>query len=201
MAWASLGISFLFRPLGAIIAGHLGDRIGRKKMLVLTLILMGAATSLIGLLPNYAMIGIGAPILLTLLRILQGFSAGGEWGGAALLSVEHAPISKRGIFGAYPQIGVPVGMILATGVIWVLTTLLTPEQFASFGWRIPFLFSVVLVSSAITSAARSRSPRSSPSSPSARPNPRLRWAPCSRRTRRKSSSPRSSSSATTPWAT
>ncbi|MGO2036421.1 MAG: MFS transporter, partial [Brevibacterium sp.] len=145
MAWASLGISFLFRPLGAIIAGHLGDRIGRKKMLVLTLILMGAATSLIGLLPTYAAIGVGAPILLTLLRILQGFSAGGEWGGAALLSVEHAPVNKRGIFGAYPQIGVPVGMILATGVIWILTTALTPEQFASFGWRIPFLFSVVLV--------------------------------------------------------
>ncbi|PCC18320.1 MFS transporter [Brevibacterium aurantiacum] len=145
MAWASLGISFLFRPLGAIIAGHLGDRIGRKKMLVLTLILMGLATSLIGLLPNYAAIGIGAPILLTLLRILQGFSAGGEWGGAALLSVEHAPVNKRGLFGAYPQIGVPVGMILATGVIWILTTVLTTEQFASFGWRIPFLFSVVLV--------------------------------------------------------
>ena len=145
MAWASLGISFLFRPLGAIIAGHLGDRIGRKRMLVLTLILMGAATSLIGLLPTYAAIGVAAPILLTLLRILQGFSAGGEWGGAALLSVEHAPDDKRGIFGAYPQIGVPVGMILATGVIWILTTVLTPEQFASFGWRIPFLFSVVLV--------------------------------------------------------
>ncbi|MDN6667616.1 MAG: MHS family MFS transporter, partial [Brevibacterium sp.] len=138
-------ISFLFRPLGAIIAGHLGDRIGRKKMLVLTLVLMGAATSLIGLLPNYAAIGVGAPILLTLLRILQGFSAGGEWGGAALLSVEHAPVNKRGLFGAYPQIGVPVGMILATGVIWILTTILSPEQFASFGWRIPFLFSVVLV--------------------------------------------------------
>ena len=145
MAWASLGISFLFRPLGAIIAGHLGDRIGRKRMLVLTLILMGAATSLIGLLPTYAAIGVAAPILLTLLRILQGFSAGGEWGGAALLSVEHAPDAKRGIFGAYPQIGVPVGMILATGVIWILTTVLTPEQFSSFGWRIPFLFSVVLV--------------------------------------------------------
>ncbi|RAG74429.1 MFS transporter, partial [Burkholderia multivorans] len=121
MAWSSLGISFLFRPLGAIIAGHLGDRIGRKRMLVLTLILMGAATSLIGLLPTYAAIGVAAPILLTLLRILQGFSAGGEWGGAALLSVEHAPDDKRGIFGAYPQIGVPVGMILATGVIWILT--------------------------------------------------------------------------------
>ncbi len=145
MAWASLGISFLFRPLGAIIAGHLGDRIGRKRMLVLTLILMGAATSLIGLLPTYAAIGVAAPILLTLLAHPPGLLAGGEWGGAALLSVEHAPDDKRGIFGAYPQIGVPVGMILATGVIWILTTVLTPEQFASFGWRIPFLFSVVLV--------------------------------------------------------
>ncbi|RBP65047.1 putative MFS family arabinose efflux permease [Brevibacterium sanguinis] len=145
MAWASLGISFLFRPLGAIIAGHLGDRIGRKTMLVLTLMLMGLATSLIGVLPTYTQIGVAAPILLTFLRILQGFSAGGEWGGAALLSVEHAPVGRRGLFGAYPQIGVPIGMILATGVIWILTTVLSPEQFASFGWRIPFLFSIVLV--------------------------------------------------------
>ena len=117
VAWASLGISFLFRPLGAIVAGHLGDRLGRKMMLVFTLVLMGAATALIGVLPTYAAIGIWAPILLVLLRILQGFSAGGEWGGAALMSVEHAPINKRGFFGAYPQIGVPTGMILATGVM------------------------------------------------------------------------------------
>ncbi|MBU8579794.1 MFS transporter [Brevibacterium luteolum] len=145
ISWASLGVAFLFRPLGAIIAGHLGDKLGRKTMLVLTLIMMGAATSLIGLLPTYAQIGIAAPILLILLRILQGFSAGGEWGGAALLAVEHAPLSKRGIFGAYPQIGVPVGMILATGVMFTISSVLTPEQFAAFGWRIPFLLSIALV--------------------------------------------------------
>ena len=117
--WPSLGISFLFRPLGAIVAGHLGDRLGRKTMLVFTLVMMGAATALIGMLPTYAQIGIWAPILLILLRVIQGFSAGGEWGGAALMAVEHAPKSKRGLFGAYPQIGVPVGMILATGLLWL----------------------------------------------------------------------------------
>ncbi|MUN65032.1 MFS transporter, partial [Kocuria sediminis] len=114
VAWASLGISFLFRPLGAVVAGHLGDKYGRKLVLVLTLVGMGAATMLIGLLPTYAAIGIWAPIFLVLLRIMQGFSAGGEWGGAALMSVEHAPRHKRGLFGAYPQIGVPLGMLLAT---------------------------------------------------------------------------------------
>ncbi len=145
VAWASLGISFLFRPLGAIVAGHLGDRLGRKQMLVLTLILMGAATALIGVLPTYAQIGIFAPILLVLLRILQGFSAGGEWGGAALMSVEHAPKGKRGFFGAYPQIGVPIGMMLATATLWILTTSLTEEQFLSWGWRVPFLFSIALI--------------------------------------------------------
>ncbi len=145
VAWASLGISFLFRPLGAIVAGHLGDRLGRKQMLVLTLILMGAATALIGVLPTYTQVGMLAPILLVLLRVLQGFSAGGEWGGAALMSVEHAPPGKRGFFGAYPQIGVPVGMILATATMWVITTSLTEEQFLTWGWRVPFLFSIVLI--------------------------------------------------------
>ncbi|UBH07318.1 MFS transporter [Leucobacter sp. Psy1] len=145
VAWASLGISFLFRPLGAVVAGHLGDRIGRKRMLVLTLIMMGLATALIGVLPTYAQIGVAAPVLLVLLRVLQGFSAGGEWGGAALMSVEHAPKGKRGLFGAYPQIGVPVGMILATATMWVITTAMTEEQFLAWGWRIPFLFSIVLI--------------------------------------------------------
>ncbi|MEV8338269.1 MFS transporter [Leucobacter sp. NPDC077196] len=145
VAWASLGISFLFRPLGAIVAGHLGDRLGRKRMLVLTLVLMGLATALIGVLPTYAQIGVAAPVLLVLLRVLQGFSAGGEWGGAALMSVEHAPENKRGFFGAYPQIGVPLGMILATATMWVITTSLTEEQFLSWGWRLPFLFSIVLI--------------------------------------------------------
>ncbi len=145
VSWASLGISFLFRPLGAIVAGHLGDRLGRKRMLVLTLIMMGLATALIGVLPTYAQIGIAAPVLLILLRVLQGFSAGGEWGGAALMSVEHAPKHRRGFFGAYPQIGVPLGMILATATMWVITTTLTEEQFLTWGWRIPFLFSIALI--------------------------------------------------------
>ncbi|MBP3042301.1 MHS family MFS transporter [Arthrobacter jiangjiafuii] len=145
VSFATIGISFLFRPLGAVVAGHLGDKLGRKKMLVFTLLMMGASTALIGLVPTYAQIGIAAPILLVVLRILQGFSAGGEWGGAALLSVEHAPVNKRGLFGAYPQIGVPIGMILATFVMYVLSTALTEEQFLSWGWRIPFLFSVVLI--------------------------------------------------------
>jgi len=145
IAWASLGISFLFRPLGAIVAGHLGDRLGRKAMLVFTLVMMGAATALIGLLPTYEQIGVWAPVLLILLRIVQGFSAGGEWGGAALMSVEHAPVNKRGFFGAYPQIGVPVGLILATGVMILVTTAMSEEAFLSWGWRIPFLVSVLLI--------------------------------------------------------
>lgn len=145
LAFATIGISFLFRPLGAIVAGYLGDRLGRKKMLVFTLVLMGLSTALIGLLPTYAAIGIAAPILLILLRILQGFSAGGEWGGAALMAVEHAPTARRGYFGAFPQIGVPVGMILATSTLFVITSLLTPEQFTTWGWRIPFLLSIVLI--------------------------------------------------------
>ena len=145
VSWASVGISFLFRPLGAIIAGHLGDKYGRKLMLVVTLIGMGIATAGIGLLPTYAAIGVGAPIMLILLRVLQGFSAGGEWGGAALMAVEHAPKNRRSFFGSYPQIGVPLGMILATLFMFVITTYLTEEQFLVWGWRIPFLSSAVLI--------------------------------------------------------
>jgi len=145
LSFATIGISFLFRPLGAVVAGHLGDRLGRKKMLVLTLVMMGASTALIGVLPTYAAAGIIAPVLLILLRILQGFSAGGEWGGAALLSVEHAPAGRRGYFGAFPQIGVPIGMILATATLWILTSAMSPEAFLEWGWRIPFLLSIVLI--------------------------------------------------------
>ncbi|NMF32701.1 MHS family MFS transporter [Corynebacterium ammoniagenes] len=145
ISWASLGISFLFRPLGAVLAGHLGDRMGRKPVLVITLLGMGAATMLMGLLPTYHAIGIAAPILLVLLRILQGMSAGGEWGGAALLTVEHAPHGRRGFFGAFPQIGVPTGMALATIFMLILSSILTTEQFLAWGWRIPFLSSVVLI--------------------------------------------------------
>lgn len=145
ISWASLGISFLFRPLGAILAGHLGDRMGRKPVLVITLLGMGAATTLMGLLPTYHAIGLAAPILLVLLRILQGMSAGGEWGGAALLTVEHAPNGRRGFFGSFPQIGVPAGMALATIFMLVLSSVLSTEQFLAWGWRIPFLSSIVLI--------------------------------------------------------
>ena len=145
LSFALIGISFLFRPLGAVIAGHLGDRLGRKAMLVFTLVMMGAATALIGMLPTYAQIGAWAPVLLILLRVIQGFSAGGEWGGAALMAVEHAPVNRRGLFGAYPQIGVPVGMILATGLLFFLNTGMSKEDFAAWGWRVPFLLSIVLI--------------------------------------------------------
>jgi len=145
VSFATLGLSFLFRPLGAIVCGSLGDRFGRKNVLVATLVLMGAATALVGVLPTYSQIGALAPALLILLRILQGFSAGGEWGGAALMSVENAPVDKRSFFGAFPQVGTPLGMILATGVLWVLTTTLGKQAMIEWGWRIPFLFSIVLI--------------------------------------------------------
>ncbi|CAL9489140.1 Fosfomycin resistance protein AbaF [Nocardiopsis dassonvillei] len=145
LSFATIGISFLFRPLGAIVAGHLGDRFGRKKVLVATLVMMGVATCLIGVLPTYAQIGAAAPVLLITLRILQGFSAGGEWGGAALMSVEHAPVNKRGFFGAYPQIGVPCGMILATFIVWLITMVIGQDAFLAWGWRIPFLLSFLLI--------------------------------------------------------
>ncbi|MEJ5918954.1 MULTISPECIES: MFS transporter [unclassified Corynebacterium] len=145
LAWATLGISFLFRPLGAVIAGHIGDIWGRKMILVFTLIGMGVATFLIGLLPTYASIGIAAPILLVLLRILQGIFAGGEWGGAALMSVEYAPKEKRGFYGAFPQAGVPLGLTLATGVMLICMAIVGKENYLEWGWRIPFLLSFVLV--------------------------------------------------------
>lgn len=145
VSWASLGISFLFRPLGAIVAGHIGDRFGRRITLVITLIAMGVATVGVGLVPTYTTIGIVAPILILLLRILQGFSAGGEWGGAALMSVEHAPQGKRGFFGAFPQIGVPLGMILATATVLIINLMIGPEAYLAYGWRIPFLLSIFLI--------------------------------------------------------
>lgn len=145
ISFATIGLSFLFRPLGAIVSGHMGDRFGRRGVLVMTLILMGSATALIGVLPTYGQIGAWAPALLMLLRILQGFSAGGEWGGAALMSVESAPVNKRSFFGSFPQIGTPLGMILATGVLWAMTSALGKQAMIEWGWRIPFLFSIVLI--------------------------------------------------------
>ena len=145
LAFITVGISFLFRPLGAFLAGHFGDKYGRKVVLMLTLVLMGAATTLVGVLPTYSAIGIAAPILLILLRILQGISAGGEWGGAVLMAVEHAPKRRRGIFGASPQIGVPLGLLLASGILALMAAVTTDEGFLAWGWRVPFLLSVVLI--------------------------------------------------------
>ncbi len=146
IAFASVGISFLFRPLGAFLAGHFGDKIGRRAVLVATLIMMGASTTLIGLLPSYETIGIAAPIILIMLRILQGISAGGEWGGAVLMAVEHAPKGKRGFYGAFPQIGVPLGLLLASAMLALMSGVISPgEQFLEWGWRVPFLFSIVLL--------------------------------------------------------
>ncbi|MGO4594194.1 MFS transporter [Leifsonia sp. 2TAF2] len=145
LAFLTVGVSFLFRPLGAFLAGHFGDRYGRRVVLVATLILMGLSTALVGLLPTYEAIGIAAPILLVLLRVLQGISAGGEWGGAVLMAVEHAPTAKRGLFGASPQIGVPLGLLLASGAMAIMTQLAPGDAFLAWGWRVPFLLSVVLI--------------------------------------------------------
>jgi MFS family permease len=145
LSFLTVGLSFLFRPLGAFLAGHLGDRHGRRIVLVLTLVLMGASTALIGLLPTYGTIGVAAPVLLILLRVLQGISAGGEWGGAVLMAVEHAPVRKRGLYGAAPQIGVPIGLLLASGIMALMTVIAPGDAFLAWGWRIPFLFSIVLI--------------------------------------------------------
>ncbi|WP_280414101.1 MFS transporter [Nocardia carnea] len=145
LSFLTVGVSFLFRPLGAFLAGHFGDKVGRRPVLVATLVLMGTSTALIGLLPTYEAIGIGAPLLLVLLRILQGVSAGGEWGGAVLMAVEHAPRNRRGLFGAMPQIGVPLGLLMASAMMALMDMLFPGDAFLNWGWRIPFLFSVVLI--------------------------------------------------------
>lgn len=143
-AFATFGVGFLARPLGGAIFGHYGDRIGRKAMLVLTLLIMGIATFLIGLLPTYETIGVWAPILLVVLRLVQGFGVGGEWGGAVLMAVEHSPRNKRGFYGSWPQMGVPAGLLLSTGVFAIFAWL-PEEQFLAWGWRLPFLISILLV--------------------------------------------------------
>jgi MHS family shikimate/dehydroshikimate transporter-like MFS transporter len=143
-AFAVFGVGFFARPIGGIVFGHLGDRIGRKAALVATLLLMGVATFVIGLLPTADQIGLWAPILLVVCRLVQGFGVGGEWGGASLVAVEFAPNGKRGAYGAFPQVGNAIGLVLSTGVFaWVST--LPDEQLFSWGWRVPFLLSAVLV--------------------------------------------------------
>ena len=144
-AFATFGVGFLFRPLGGIIFGHFGDRLGRKRMLMMTVWMMGIATACIGLLPSFSQIGWWAPALLVFLRAVQGFAVGGEWGGAALLSVENAPQGKKAFYSSGVQVGYGVGLLLSTGLVSLISSLTTDEQFLSWGWRLPFLFSVVLV--------------------------------------------------------
>ena len=144
LSYSTFAIGFFVRPLGGIFFGRLGDRIGRKRVLIITLLLMGASTTAMGLLPTYSQVGIWAPILLALLRAVQGFGSGAEYAGAVLMSIEYAPVDKRGLFGAIPYIGVAAGLLLSLGSFsWASN--LPPEQFDSWGWRIPFLLSSLVV--------------------------------------------------------
>lgn len=145
LAFATFAVGFVMRPIGGFVFGHIGDRIGRKRSLALTMLLMGGATSLMGVLPTASQVGILAPVLLVLLRIIQGFALGGEWAGAMLLAVEYSPEDRRGIYGSAPQVGLALGLALGTGVFAMLQLLLPAHAFASYGWRIAFLLSVVLV--------------------------------------------------------
>ncbi|WP_181766630.1 MFS transporter [Streptomyces albidus (ex Kaewkla and Franco 2022)] len=145
LSFLTYAVGFAARPIGALVFGHYGDRIGRKKLLVLSLLLMGGATFAIGLLPTHASVGTLAPVLLTTLRLVQGFALGGEWGGAVLLVSEHGDAKRRGFWASWPQTGVPAGQLLATAVLAVLTALLSESSFQNWGWRVPFLLSGVLV--------------------------------------------------------
>ncbi|SFK56357.1 Predicted arabinose efflux permease, MFS family [Amycolatopsis sacchari] len=144
-ALAAFAVGFVARPVGALISGHFGDRVGRKAMLVASLLTMGVATTLIGLLPTYAAIGVWAPILLVVLRLVQGIGVGGEWGGAALMAVEHAPPNRRALYGAFPQIGIPSGILVSQLAFLLLTQVFSDDTLQSWAWRLPFLFSGVLI--------------------------------------------------------
>lgn len=143
-AFATFGVAFAARPLGALIFGHFGDRVGRKQMLVVSLLMMGVGTVAVGLLPTYDQVGILAPILLVACRLLQGLALGGEWGGAVLMAVEHAPKGRRAFYGSWPQVGVPFGLVLATAMFF-LVQMLPEDAMLAWGWRVPFLASAVLV--------------------------------------------------------
>ena len=144
LAYTTFFVGFVSRPIGGILFGHYGDRIGRKTVLVLTILIMGIATFLVGLLPTYASVGIWAPVMLLFLRIFQGIGIGGEWGGAVLMAVEHSPTGRRGFYGSWPQIGVPAGLLLSSGMVYLLS-FLSENDFFTWGWRIAFLISAILV--------------------------------------------------------
>ena len=145
LAFATYAVGFVARPLGGIVFGHFGDRIGRKKLLMWSLLMMGLATLLIGLLPGYDSIGIWAPIGLIVLRVLQGFAVGGEWGGAVLMAAEHGDAKRRGYWASWPQAGVPLGLLLSAGILALMAGIQTPADFERWGWRVPFLLSAILV--------------------------------------------------------
>ena len=145
LSYATYAVGFVARPVGGIVFGHYGDRIGRKRLLMLSLVLMGVATVLIGLLPTYAQIGIWAPLALVLLRLIQGFAVGGEWGGAVLMAAEHGNAERRGFWASWPQAGVAAGNLLAAGVLALMAMLQSEADFLAWGWRVPFLLSVLLV--------------------------------------------------------
>ncbi len=145
LAFATYALGFVARPIGGVVFGHYGDRIGRKRLLMLSLILMGVATVLIGLLPTYNQIGVWAPIALIALRLVQGFAVGGEWGGAVLMAAEHGGADKRGFYASWPQAGVPAGSLLAAGVLALMAGLQSEEDFLAWGWRVPFVLSALLV--------------------------------------------------------
>ena len=145
LAFATYALGFVARPVGGIVFGHYGDRIGRKRLLMLSLILMGLATVLIGLLPTYAQIGIWAPLALIALRLVQGFAVGGEWGGAVLMAAEHGDAARRGFWASWPQAGVPAGNLLAAAVLAIMAAVQTEADFLDWGWRVPFVLSALLV--------------------------------------------------------
>jgi metabolite-proton symporter len=145
LAFATYAVGFVARPLGGIVFGHFGDRIGRKKLLMWSLVMMGVATVLIGLLPTYAQIGVWAPVLLIVLRLVQGFAVGGEWGGAVLMAAEHGDSARRGFWASWPQAGVAAGSLLSAGVLALMAGIQSEADFIAWGWRVPFLLSVVLV--------------------------------------------------------
>jgi metabolite-proton symporter len=145
LAFSTYALGFLARPLGGLVFGHYGDRIGRKKLLMVSLMLMGGATVLIGCLPTYAQVGVLAPILLVVLRLLQGFAVGGEWGGAVLIVAEHGDAARRGFWSSWPQAGVAAGSLLAAAVLGLMTALQSEADFLAWGWRVPFLLSAVLI--------------------------------------------------------
>src|SRR5882757_2541821 len=154
LSFATFGVGFVARPVGGVIWGHFGDKVGRKKAFLAALITMAVGSVLIGLMPTYAAIGVAAPILLTVLRFVQGLAVGGQWGGAVLLATEFAPKHKRGLYGSVAQIGVPVGVLLGTVAYFFLSLVMSPDAFLSYGWRIPFVASVLLVGVAMYAHSR-----------------------------------------------